>query len=338
MRATIHDGIFIALFATSSLSLVASPATAMGSDQSAQRPMPNGRTIDARDGDTIVLDGDERIRIVHRTQAIVRAVFNEAAQWLVLLVDVAHADSEPDGTVDLTYNFRDLTGQWPLGARWDGQAVIEEHSGAPQVPNSYVVRTPQGVIHLLSGNPYSSVSQDPTVTAVLNYRGAGRGTSSTMTFDQAEQRAIAELAQNIANNAERARQGLPSMSTISSEGPRGNVATGALVGPYIAVRPGSASPGPGGPIRVGGRIATPRKIFDVAPVLPDLARQAGVRGVVVLELTVGADGTVTNATVLRSIPLLDKAALDAARQWRFDPTLVNNQPVPIILTATVTFE
>ena len=159
-----------------------------------------------------------------------------------------------------------------------------------------------------------------------------------MTFDQAEQRAIAELEQNIANNVERARQGLPSMSTFSSEGQRGNVATGALVGPYIAARPGTASSGPGGPIRVGSRIASPRKIHDVAPVLPDLARQAGVRGTVVLELTVGADGAVTNATVLRSIPLLDKAALDAARQWRYDPTLVNNQPVPIILTATVTFE
>src|SRR3954470_14423824 len=100
MRATAHGGIFIALFATSSLSLGASPATAMGSDQNAQRPMPNGRTIDARDGDTIVLDGDERIRIVHRTQAIVRAVFNEAEHWLVLLVDVAHMDRDPDGTVD----------------------------------------------------------------------------------------------------------------------------------------------------------------------------------------------------------------------------------------------
>src|SRR3954471_24856346 len=147
MRATAHGAIFIALFATSTLWLVASPATAMRSDQSAQRPMPNGRIIDARDGDTIVLDGDERIRIVHRTRAIVRAVFNEPAQWLVLLVGVAYADSDPDGRVDLTYNFRDLTGQWPLGARWDGQAVIEEHSGAPPLPNSYVIRTAQGVIH-----------------------------------------------------------------------------------------------------------------------------------------------------------------------------------------------
>jgi TonB family protein len=338
MRATAHGAIFIALFATSTLWLVASPATAMRSDQSAQRPMPNGRMIDARDGDTIVLDGDERIRIVHRTRAIVRAVFNEPAQWLVLLVDVAHADSDPDGRVDLTYNFRDLTGHWPLGARWDGEAVIEEHSGAPQSPNSYVVRTAQGVIHLLSGNPYSSVSQDPTVTAVLNYRGAGCSTSSTMTFDQAEQRAIAGLQQNIATNAERARQGLPSMSTFSSEGQRGNVATGGLVGPYIAGRPGTASLAPSGPVRVGSRIATPRKIHDVAPVLPDLARRAGVRGMVVLELTVGADGAVTNATVLRSIPLLDQTALDAARQWRYEPTLVNDQPVPIILTATVIFE
>jgi len=338
MRATAHGGIFIALFAISTLLLVASPVTATRSDQNPQRPMPNGRTIDARDGDTIVLDGDERIRIVHRTQAIVRAVFNEAGQWLVLLVDVAHADSGPDGTVDLTYNFRDLTGPWPLGARWDGQAVIEEHFGAPHFPSSYVLRTAQGVIQLLSGNSYFPAPQDPTVTAVVNYRGAGLSTSSTKTFDQAEQHAIAELERNIANNAARAKQGLPPMSTFSSEPQPGNVATGGLVGPYVAARPGTTSSGPVAPSRVGGTIALPRKIHDVAPQLPDVARQAGVRGTVILELTVGADGAVTNATVLRSIPLLDKAAIDAARQWRYEPTMLNNQPVPIILTATVIFE
>jgi protein TonB len=71
--------------------------------------------------------------------------------------------------------------------------------------------------------------------------------------------------------------------------------------------------------------------------MPEVARQAGVKGVVVVEITIGVDGKVTDAKVLRSIPLLDQAALDAARQWRYEPTLLNGAPVPIITTATVAF-
>jgi len=59
---------------------------------------------------------------------------------------------------------------------------------------------------------------------------------------------------------------------------------------------------------------------------------------VILALTIGTDGTVTGARVLRSIPLLDQAALDAARQWRYEPVVLNGKPVPVILTAGVSFE
>ncbi|MBL8143273.1 MAG: energy transducer TonB, partial [Acidobacteria bacterium] len=67
------------------------------------------------------------------------------------------------------------------------------------------------------------------------------------------------------------------------------------------------------------------------------AGHARITGVVILELTIGADGSVVNARVLRSIPLLDQAALDAARQWKYAPTLLNGVPTPVIMTATVTF-
>jgi len=66
--------------------------------------------------------------------------------------------------------------------------------------------------------------------------------------------------------------------------------------------------------------------------------QAGVHGTVILELTIGEDGAVSNVRVLRSIPLLDAAAVDAARKWRYTPTLLNGRAVSIILTATVPFE
>lgn len=97
---------------------------------------------------------------------------------------------------------------------------------------------------------------------------------------------------------------------------------------------GSAAPGSGA-LRVGGPVAAPRKISDVAPVYPERARQANVRGIVILELTVGADGVVGQVLVLRSVPLLDAAAVDAVRQWRYEPTLLNGNPVPVLMTVTV---
>jgi TonB family protein len=94
---------------------------------------------------------------------------------------------------------------------------------------------------------------------------------------------------------------------------------------------------PDGAIRVGGNIKTPVKLQDVRPVYPDIARAARVSGVVILEVRVGPDGSVEDASVLRSIPLLDQAAIDAVRQWRFTPTLLNGQAVPVMLTVTVNF-
>jgi protein TonB len=58
---------------------------------------------------------------------------------------------------------------------------------------------------------------------------------------------------------------------------------------------------------------------------------------VILEAVIGEDGAVSSARVLRSIPLLDQAALDAVRQWRYEPTLLNGVPTPVIMTVTVNF-
>lgn len=91
------------------------------------------------------------------------------------------------------------------------------------------------------------------------------------------------------------------------------------------------------PVRVGGSIAEPRKIKDVPPVYPEVAIAARVQGVVIVEVTIQPDGTVGDAKVLRSIPLLDEAALTAVKQWVYEPTLLNGVAVPVIATATVNF-
>ena len=96
-------------------------------------------------------------------------------------------------------------------------------------------------------------------------------------------------------------------------------------------------PPPPAPVRVGGNIQAPKKISDQNPTYPSIAQSARVQGIVILEATIGPDGRVQDVRVLRSIPLLDAAAIDAVKQWVYTPTLLNGVPVPVIMTVTVNF-
>jgi protein TonB len=98
-----------------------------------------------------------------------------------------------------------------------------------------------------------------------------------------------------------------------------------------------ASPLVQAPIRLHSGIKAPSRLVNVVPVYPAAARAAHVEGVVIIEATVDAQGNVAGTLVLRSIPLLDDAALAAVRRWKFSPTLLNGTPVPIVMTVTVNF-
>lgn len=104
----------------------------------------------------------------------------------------------------------------------------------------------------------------------------------------------------------------------------------------LSVLPPPPPPPPQTPVRVT-RMQLPRKLVHVDPVYPRMAQIAQVQGVVILETTIDARGRVMDARVLRSVPLLDEAALDAVRQWIYAPTLLNGVPVPIVMTMTVKF-
>ena len=101
--------------------------------------------------------------------------------------------------------------------------------------------------------------------------------------------------------------------------------------------PAASSPSSREPLRVGGNIGPPTKIRNVAPIYPPEAREAGVEGVVILELIVGQTGDVSEVTVLRSVPMLDAAAVDAVKQWQYVPTLLNGEPVDLLMTVTMNF-
>ena len=98
-----------------------------------------------------------------------------------------------------------------------------------------------------------------------------------------------------------------------------------------------SNPDATGAYRIGGGLMPPKKIKDVAPVYPPIAQEARVQGVVIMEARVDEHGNVSDVRVLRSIPLLDKAAIDAVRQWQYTPTTMNGVAVPVIMTLTVNF-
>ena len=94
------------------------------------------------------------------------------------------------------------------------------------------------------------------------------------------------------------------------------------------------------PIRVGGNIRAPKKIRDVKPLFPASMRDAGLTGVVPVEALVGVDGSVMSLRVLsaQAHPDFAVAAVDAVRQWRFTPTLLNGQAVEVMMNVTITFD
>jgi protein TonB len=117
----------------------------------------------------------------------------------------------------------------------------------------------------------------------------------------------------------------------------GIVPGGDFSAALIPSSPASAPPAERAPVRPGGDIKPPVKIKDVAPEYPRLAEATGLQGIVVIYATIGPTWKVHNVRVLRSIPLLDGAAIDAVRQWEYTPTLLNGSPVAVVMTVTVHF-
>jgi periplasmic protein TonB len=90
-------------------------------------------------------------------------------------------------------------------------------------------------------------------------------------------------------------------------------------------------------VHVGPNMQPPRKIKDVKPVYPAGTLQGRTQGSVILEATIGPDGKVRDAKVVRSVPLLDAAAIDAVRQWEYTPSFLNGVAIAVVMTVVVNF-
>jgi TonB family protein len=255
----------------------------------------DGRIIEARDGDTVIVREDIRVRVVRRTSGIVRIAVNQPRGYVVIMLDKGG-----DGRADWVYRF-EIDQPYLLDAPWEGPADVDEYWEPRRPSGSIGVVTPQGVIQFLSGPPGQ---QDPhavsNALAIVRTHGARSGLVGD-TF------AVLEPYW-LEGREDEYRHGI---------GVRPNVRTSLSM---------TASPS-----RQGGSppeaFVAPRRIHRVDAPQPEAARAANVSGIVIVDITVAVDGTVTNAKVKRSIPLLDDAALAAVRQWRYEPARRNGQPV-----------
>ena len=115
---------------------------------------------------------------------------------------------------------------------------------------------------------------------------------------------------------------------------------GGVLGGIIGGAMGSNLPPPKeGPrrIRVGGQVQTAKLINKVQPIYPPLAKQARIQGTVRLQAVIAKDGSVVELQVVSGHPLLQQSALEAVRQWRYQPTLLNGEPVEVVTTIDVIF-
>ncbi len=114
---------------------------------------------------------------------------------------------------------------------------------------------------------------------------------------------------------------------------------GGVIGGVIGGVVGNVPPPPKAMqrIRQGGNVQAARLINRVQPTYPPLARQARIQGTVRLHAIIAKDGTVQQLEVLSGHPLLVQSALDAVRQWRYQPTLLNGEPVEVDTTIDVIF-
>jgi protein TonB len=107
--------------------------------------------------------------------------------------------------------------------------------------------------------------------------------------------------------------------------------------PAASAKPAFTDPTAAGPVRVSSELQAAKIIKKVVPQYPVLARQARISGTVKLMGIIAKDGTVQKLQVISGHPLLQKAALDAVSQWRYQPTILSGQPVEVIAPIDVIF-
>lgn len=120
-------------------------------------------------------------------------------------------------------------------------------------------------------------------------------------------------------------------------GQMGGVIGGVLGGIAGNVKPVAPVARSKQPVRVGGRVRRPQLVKQIAPKYPPLARDAHITGEVVIDAILDERGNVTEMKVISGPPLFYSAAMDALREWKYEPTYLNDEPISVQLIVTITF-
>jgi protein TonB len=140
----------------------------------------------------------------------------------------------------------------------------------------------------------------------------------------------AETAPDVAGTLTAAGQGPPPRGLLDSGGILADLPRAHLPSPVPEARPNS-------PLAIGGKVRAPQLISMVEPVYPPLARRTKVQGEVVIDAVIDTQGNVVEEHTVSGNEFLVGAAMDALRQWKYEPTVLNGQVFPVDLRVTITF-
>ena len=149
------------------ITLLAIAAASANPSAQSRRPLPSGNQITAQDGDTVVLQGDARVRIIRHRDAVVRVVFSSAERWVILLADFV-VNGKADGVVDMSYRYADVKGDWPMEARWQGRAVVSDYVIAPDGRTSLGFTGPSGLIRFVQALHRKNLTIQPRSPTCLS--------------------------------------------------------------------------------------------------------------------------------------------------------------------------
>ncbi|MDH5706384.1 MAG: TonB family protein [Candidatus Aminicenantes bacterium] len=204
-----------------------------------------------------------------------------------------------------------------------------------------------GVATSVVGPPLSLLSRTPFVAIVTSDRISGmrdrpmdprpfgtvRGEAGGTTFKPGQLVTPVEIPEEI-DKEELSDMRIEGRVERGVEGGVVGGVLGGVVGDVLREEAGDEE----APVRAVGEIKPPKIVKQVDPVYPETARQARVEGIVILEVTTDIYGRVAEVKLLRSIALLDQAAIDAVKQWVYEPMIINGRPRGVIFTVPVRFQ
>jgi len=130
----------------------------------------------------------------------------------------------------------------------------------------------------------------------------------------------------------------PALLTASLEVDRGDMEIDLIRSEWILQPHRLPPPPPPGVERVGGEVHAPQVVHRVEPVYPAEARMNKITGIVIVQTTIDATGKVVNVYPLQGPQELVAAAVDAVKQWTFEPATLKGKPVPVLFNLTVNFK